>query len=173
MNMKFVIIVKISIIIMIKKINNSKMMKNIEKYLDTIRDIAIEVYNNLGEGWSESVYSKAMEICFRENNIYYENNRILPITFKGYVVGESRPDFILWFSDNSKNRLAIVLTLTVDNSIRSEHQIKLKKYMQELEKQLKLNEKIYERGIIINFYRSQRVVTKKLEKYNDVYMLYV
>ena len=55
-----------------------------------VEGIVNEVYDLLGPGFSERVYHNAMEVILRERNIPYESERIVLITFKGHVVGNSR-----------------------------------------------------------------------------------
>jgi len=60
--------------------------------IDKVRKIAEDVFEALGSGYSEEVYEKAMEVGFRLEKIPYENQRILPIFYKNFAVGMSKPD---------------------------------------------------------------------------------
>lgn len=60
-----------------------------------IIDFARLVYSNLGPGYSERVYHNAMEVCFRNNNISYETERIIPIVFQNHVIGNIRADLVI------------------------------------------------------------------------------
>ena len=60
-----------------------------------IKQVATEVYNTLGSGFSECVYHRAMEVLLRSNNIQYESERIIPINFKEHVIGNFRADLIV------------------------------------------------------------------------------
>jgi len=73
------------------------MQKEIENLIEKVKECAKEVYQELGSGWPESVYQNAMEVALREKGITYESQRILPISFKGHIVGESKPDLIIWW----------------------------------------------------------------------------
>ena len=60
-----------------------------------VKDYVETVYKNLGPGYSESVYHKALEVLLRQNDIPYETERIVPIEFMGHNVGNLRADLIL------------------------------------------------------------------------------
>lgn len=62
---------------------------------ETITNIVSEVYSSLGGGYSERVYHTAVEVCLRNLGIQYESERIVPINFKGHVVGNLRADIIV------------------------------------------------------------------------------
>ena len=54
-----------------------------------------EVYEELGPGYSERVYHNAVEVMLREKHIPYESERIIPISFRGHVIGNMRADIIV------------------------------------------------------------------------------
>jgi GxxExxY protein len=60
-----------------------------------IEAFAREIYSQLGAGYSERVYHNAMEVLLRERGISYESERIIPIPFKGHVIGNLRADIII------------------------------------------------------------------------------
>ena len=59
-----------------------------------VHALAREVYT-LGGGYSERVYHNAMEVLLRKDGIAYETERIVPITFRGHVIGNLRADIII------------------------------------------------------------------------------
>lgn len=63
-------------------------MKHIEKY-------AKQIYEKLGQGYSERVYHNAMEVLLRKNSVPYESERIVPIVFEGHTIGNLRADIIV------------------------------------------------------------------------------
>ena len=137
------------------------MQKEIQRLINKVKKCARDVYNELGEGWPECVYQKAMEVALRENKITYETQRILPISFKGHIVGESKPDLVVWLNRPNKRRLAIVIDLKWEPYFKQDHQTQILKYIQELKKQIKKNEKVYDTGFVINFVKEKR--NQKLE----------
>lgn len=54
-----------------------------------------EIYTELGPGHSERVYHNAVEVALREKNIKYESERIIPVVFRGHVIGNVRADIIV------------------------------------------------------------------------------
>lgn len=60
-----------------------------------VRTLAEKIYESLGPGYSESVYHNAMEVELRSHGIPYETERIIPIEYKGHVIGNLRADLII------------------------------------------------------------------------------
>jgi GxxExxY protein len=101
------------------------------------KDIANDIYNELGSGWSEGVYHKAFEIALRLNNIKYESHRDTTVFYKGYSVGESEIDLLL--EDNGEH---LVVELKAEPHLRTDMMPQPHKYM----KALKINN-----SLLINF----------------------
>jgi GxxExxY protein len=126
------------------------MKKKIENLIKKIKKCAQEVYKELGSGWSEEIYQKALEVILREKRIKFEAQRVLPISFKGYIIGEGRPDLIVWF-EKEKKKVAIVIDLKATQNIQEDHKVQVERYIQELKTQLKENEDVYPIGFIFDF----------------------
>lgn len=60
-----------------------------------IEAFAREIYSQLGPGYSERVYHNAMEVLLREKGVRYESERVIPIPFRGHVIGNLRADIII------------------------------------------------------------------------------
>lgn len=143
-------------------------MKNInpqiQKLINQVKECARNVYEELGAGWPEKVYQQAMEVALRERGISYENQRILPISFRGHVIGEGIPDLVIWTNLNSK-RIAIVIDLKWEPYIKEDHRGQVAKYIQELKKQTKENEEVLDVGFVINFIKtSGRKIEEETEE---------
>ena len=68
---------------------------NNESY--TINGAAIEVYNQLGHGFLESVYQEAMEMELKRRGIPYVREQELIITYKGEVLKQTyKADFVCY-----------------------------------------------------------------------------
>jgi GxxExxY protein len=52
-------------------------------------------YDELGGGFAESVYANSYAIALQEADISFVREAPIEITFRGHVVGVSRPDFII------------------------------------------------------------------------------
>ena len=71
-----------------------------------IRKIASEVLDTLGAGHTESVYHNAMKIGIQDENLKYETERDIILTFRGRYVGTVRADLTI------ENRLVIELKVS-------------------------------------------------------------
>jgi GxxExxY protein len=60
-----------------------------------IEDMMKEIYAELGPGYSERVYHNAIEVRLRELKAMYESERIIPIYYRGHVIGNLRADIII------------------------------------------------------------------------------
>ncbi len=122
----------------------------IKKTIKKIYGCAEDVYDELGSGWSEVVYQKAMEVALREEGICYEDQRILPISYRDHIIGEGIPDLVVWTECKSK-KVAIVVDLKGTGAIKEDHQDQVAKYIKELKKHLNKGEEVFETGFVINF----------------------
>jgi hypothetical protein len=125
----------------------------VREVIEEILDSAKAVFQDLGEGWPEAVYQKAMEVELRERGIKYEEQRVLPVYYKDkYVVGEGKPDLIILVELESGKRVHVVVELKTDTGIKEDNRIQVQKYIKALNKSLRSeNEIVYPVGLIINF----------------------
>lgn len=63
--------------------------------MDTCIEIAQDIWETLGPGYSERVYHNAFEIALRQAGLSYETERILPVSFRGHNIGNLRADLIV------------------------------------------------------------------------------
>lgn len=54
-----------------------------------------EVHNELGSAHKENIYHKAVVIELKKRNIDFEEEKPLPVRYKGQKIGVYRPDFII------------------------------------------------------------------------------
>ena len=150
-------------------------MTSAEKLIEKVKRCAKEVYDELGSEWKEEIYQKAMEVALREARISYETQRILPISYKGFVIGESIPDLVIWVEEKKGRKTAIVVDLKWDNAIKEDHLRQVRKYLQELKKQAKHGEEVYRKGFVINFPKtaSSKMVTEPFEEVGEVQIMAV
>lgn len=138
-----------------------------KKIFKIIKKSAVEVYEELGPGWKEDIYQKAMEVSLRHEGLMYETQRILPITFKDHVIGESIPDLVVWLGKKGK-KTALVIDLKADTGIKEEHDVQVRRYIQELKKQVHKGEKVHDTGLLINFVKEGTSKKLEEEKYEDL-----
>lgn len=149
------------------------MTKEIEKLIKETKQCAAKVFEELGAGWEEKIYQKAMEIILREKGIDYEEQRPLPVTFLGKVVGEGYPDLIVWLK-TKKKRIALVIDLKATSEIQQDHEAQVAKYIQELKKQLKKDEEVLPFGFIFDFTKpAGKKIKEGIEEYKGLKVLEV
>jgi len=142
----------------------------VKEVIKEILDSAKAVFQDLGEGWPEAVYQKAMEVELRERGIKYEEQIVLPVYYKDkYIVGESKPDLIILVELESGKRVHIVIELKTDTGIKEDNRIQVQKYIKALNKCLRSeNDIVYLVGLIINFTkRSNEKLGGKIMQVND------
>jgi GxxExxY protein len=105
--------------------------------IDKCKSIASEIFNDLGSGFDEPIYQKAFEVSLRLETIQYENQKIIPIFYKGFNIGEGKIDLI----PQCDNDL-LIIELKAIVAISPKDITQLKKYME------LLNAK---QGLLINF----------------------
>lgn len=114
-----------------------------KKLIEKCKDIAIDIYNELGSGFDETVYQKAFEVCLRLEGMKYENLKIIPIYYKGFNIGEGKLDILVY--DGGKK---LVLELKAINSALSpKEESQVRKYIELLG---------LDTGLLINFPQAGR-----------------
>ncbi len=66
------------------------------KETSLIIGLAMEVHRELGNGFQEVIYQRALEIEFSKNLIPFEREFIMPVLYKGEEIGTRRVDFLLF-----------------------------------------------------------------------------
>lgn len=120
---------------------------------ETIIGLAIEVHRHLGPGLSEVAYERALSIELTESRIPFHRQVGIPVVYKGEIVAEYRPDFVV--AD-----LVLVEVKSVERLI-AVHRAQMLTYLRvtgrELGLLLNFNEPLLKDGI-------QRVVLQQREK---------
>ena len=106
--------------------------------IDKCKEIAKDVFNELGSGHQECIYQKAFEVALRLEHVAYESQKVVPIYYKKYNVGEGYTDLII---NDSKGKIIIELK-AVGSKLSNKEKTQLKKYMDVLG---------INKGILINF----------------------
>jgi len=100
----------------------------------TILSACFEVSNELGCGFLESVYEKALVLVLREKGLRVESQVPLQVKFRGCIVGEFYPDIVV--EDN------VLLELKAVKKIAPEHIAQVLNYLKATEKPV---------GMLVNF----------------------
>jgi len=109
----------------------------LKKVVNQIKKLAREVYGELGSGFDERVYQKAMEVGLRLAKIRYENQKVVELKFKDHYVGEGYPDLIV-----NLNGVKLVVELKAVNKVGGKEENQTKSYMRILK---------IPYGLLINF----------------------
>ena len=76
--------------------------------------ICMEVHNNLGKGFSEIVYKDALEVEFKNENIFFEREKEYSVNYKGTILPHKfYADFIVFGN--------VILEIKSVNKIADEH----------------------------------------------------
>ena len=108
---------------------------------------AYQVHNQLGFGFLESVYKKAMIIELTKKNLKVEHEKPLKVYYDNQVVGEFYVD--LFIEDE------IIVELKSVRGLMKEHEVQLVNYLNVLNKEI---------GLLINFGESGVQVKRKYRK---------
>jgi GxxExxY protein len=108
---------------------------------------AYQVYNQLGFGFLESVYHKAMLIEISKDNLKVESEKPLNVFYDDQVVGEFNADL---FVENT-----VVVELKSVQNLVKDHEVQLVNYLNALRKEI---------GLLINFGPSGVEVKRKYRK---------
>jgi GxxExxY protein len=90
-----------------------------------IKEIAEDVYNTLGSGFSEEVYDRAMQVGLRLANIGYEGQKVVELKYKEHYVGEGYPDLVVHFGDEK----LIVELKAISGELGGSEEQQLRNYM--------------------------------------------
>jgi GxxExxY protein len=116
------------------------------KYEDLTREIIRACYvvsNDLGSGFVESVYHRALNVALEERGLLAQSSVPLEVRFHNHVVGEFVADMIVNGS--------VLLELKAVTALRPEHQAQVINY---------LNATGVEVGLLVNFGRPKPEVRR-------------
>lgn len=74
---------------------NRMTTEEINKLTHKVIGCAMEVHNQMGNGFQEVVYQRALSIEFNLNGIEHERELEMPLEYKGHDVGTRRVDFFV------------------------------------------------------------------------------
>ena len=112
---------------------NDQSLKHAE-ITEKIIGVFYEVYNELGEGFLESVYQNAMSLALGQAGLHVAREVSLPVFFRGEMVGDFKADLIV-------NNVVIV-ELKSARTIESSHEAQIYNYLRSTE---------IEVGLLLNF----------------------
>ena len=116
-----------------------------EKYLhkeltEQVIGCSFKVHKELGAGFLEKVYQNALAVELRELGINFEQEYPLSVHYRGHLVGEYIPDFII----DGK----VIVELKAVSSLSAPHEVQLVNYLKAIGLRV---------GLLINFGKSVAV----------------
>jgi GxxExxY protein len=105
-----------------------------EELTGRIIGIFFEVYNELGFGFLESVYEKALIIAMNEKGLQVEQQQQIPVWFRGKKVGEFRADLVVGDT--------VVIELKACRALEPSHEAQVLNYLRATQ---------IEVGLLLNF----------------------
>ncbi|MFH1732855.1 MAG: GxxExxY protein [Planctomycetota bacterium] len=78
-----------------KREKGEKGKDGFEELVNKVIGCCIRVHKELGPGFLESVYHRALEVELAENDIPFESEKEVAISFRGHFVGDHRLDFLV------------------------------------------------------------------------------
>src|SRR5256885_1536506 len=94
---------------------------------EVIRDAARAVLDDLGSGWPEVVFQKAMEQELRLRRISFEVHRTLPVHYRGFAVGFCVTDLVVWGEGER-----VVVDLKAVDYLKRGDENQVRRYVEEL-----------------------------------------
>jgi GxxExxY protein len=118
--------------------------------MEQFKIMAKDIYNELGEGYSEEIYHKAFQIALRINNIDYEYKPMIPVLYKGYTVGEQEIDLLIRVPNNN-----LIIEVKAEIDMLEDYKAQLHRYMRLLKATS---------GLLINFPQCGKAKRKDYSK---------
>ena len=101
---------------------------------EKIIGVFYEVYNELGQGFLESVYQNALSLALEQAGLQVAREVALPVFFRGEMVGDFRADLIV--------NGVVIVELKSARAIESCHEAQIYNYLRSTE---------IEVGLVLNF----------------------
>jgi GxxExxY protein len=100
--------------------------------------IAKDVYQQLGSCQSESVYQCALQVGLQDENIKYDSQRVVALSYKGFYVGEGYADLVVYLDDDK----LVVELKAIQGELGEPEKQQLRNYRKVLDS---------EEGLLVNF----------------------
>ena len=128
--------------------------KELLKFAMILKDLSNEAFKELGSGFKEDTFQKALAICFRQRNIDYLKETNIEIFFKNESLGGFRLVFLIPPQKNKSFNLikAVVIETKVSSGIKNPARLQLKNYLESLPKNKSKAFKDVSEGFIINWH---------------------
>ena len=113
------------------------------------------IFRNLGLGFIEYIYHKALLVDLYKTNYTIETKKILPIYYNGVNIGYVEPDIII----EDENFYIIIELKAFDKNIGKKEELQINKYINHIQTEKTVI------GIIINFNQNINNIDTRLIQY--------
>ena len=123
------------------------------KFTQQILVLAENVYIELGSGYKEDTYQKALAINFRKHKIKYYKESNIEIFFQGESLSLFRLDFLIPAQKNRRWRLKdpIIIETKAVPSLNDGHRLQIKNYLLSCPKNSSESFKNVRQGFLLNW----------------------
>ena len=146
------------------------MMKQIQGLIALLEKLANEVYSNLGDGFSEDIYQKALAFELRNKNIDYLRATQLEIFYKDQMVMLGKVDFYFpaqknkYFSLSKPVLLETKYIALLNDSARAQ----LRQYLMSSKKNKSKAIAQLEYGLLLNWQKDADYETERIKPDNPI-----
>ena len=123
------------------------------KFTQQILALAENVYIELGSGYKEDTYQKALAINFRKHKIKYYKESNIEIFFQGESLSLFRLDFLIPAQKNRRWQLKdpIIIETKAVPSLNDSHRLQIKNYLLSCPKNSSESFKNVKQGFLLNW----------------------
>ena len=136
------------------------------KCTSQILDLAENVYSELGSGYKEDTYQKALAIHFRKQKIKYYKESNIEIFFQGESLALFRLDFLIPAQKNRRWQLKdpIIIETKAVPSLNDNHRLQIKNYLLSCPKNSSESFKKVKQGFLLNWKNELDDISKDEDK---------
>ena len=141
------------------------MIKQIKGLIALLEKLANEVYSNLGDGFSEDIYQKALAFELRNKNIDYLRETQLEIFYKDQMVMLGKVDFYFPAQKNKYFSLSkpVLLETKYVAGINDSARAQLRQYLMSSKKNKSKAIAQLEYGLLLNWQKDADYETERLK----------
>ena len=114
------------------------LMGEVTKFTDVITKLAKDVYDHLGDGFSEDIYQKALAYELRENKIDYLRETVIELFYKNQMVSYEIDFYFPVQKSKFELNKPLILETKYTTKLDSTHRAQLRQYLMSAKNQSKL-----------------------------------
>lgn len=120
----------------------------LDSLTERIIGIAIRIHSELGPGFVEKIYEKAIAYEFEKNEIDFKEQAVIKVKYETIELGHQRVDFLV---ENE-----VIVEMKCVSGINEIHQAQLLSYLKTADKRV---------GLILNFAKKKLDIKRMVNKY--------